>query len=132
MGRKPLLLEPAVREVFLQAIKLGMSNIKACEYAMIGITTLNNWLERARQDEEAGLSRDKSIYVAFMTDLKKARAQMQYKHLSQIDVASYTTWQASAWLLERRFPEEFGVKSDVNISGDKIAIIADMPKKEED
>lgn len=132
MGRKPTLLKPEVREVLLQAIKLGMNNTRACEYAMISYTSLKNWLAQAEIDVSLGLTREKSIYVAFLLDLKKARAQMQYKHLQQIDVASFNTWQASAWLLERRFPEEFGVKNDINLSGDKIAIVADMPKREED
>lgn len=40
------------------------------------------------------------------------------------------SWQASAWLLERRCPDEFVLRNDLNITNEKIAIVNDVPKAE--
>ena len=133
MPRKPMFADKDTEDLFLKAIKLGMSNIKACEYAGISEASLYNWMEKADRDVASGLTSKDSVYVEFLEKIKKARATCQANHLLTIQQASASgSWQASAWILERRFPSEFGANSNVNITNDKIVIVNDIPNNESD
>lgn len=121
------------KDLFLKAIKLGMSNIKACEYAGICEATFYVWMEKAEKDVASGKTSKESKYVKLLEDIKKARATCQANHLLTIQqAATGGSWQASAWILERRFPNDFGNNSNVNITNDKIVVVNDMPTHEED
>lgn len=50
-------------------------------------------------------------------DLKVQRAYISFKlkHIKNIQTASESNWTASAWLLERKFPEEFGAKQSIEV-----------------
>ena len=112
----------------LGLIARGSTDKAACEAAGIDASTFYRW---ARKGEIARSGQ----YCQFFHDLKKARAYAYQKHLSLIGRAAsekqelktrkVTThadgtqtiveetreqapaWQASAWLLERRYPQEF-------------------------
>lgn len=53
----------------------------------------------------------------FLATLKKAEADGKLRHLRKIRKAD--AWQASAWFLERKYPEEYGRKerTQVELSG---------------
>ncbi len=53
-------------------------------------------------------------YPEFSEAIKKATIQFKRVHLSKI--AADESWQASAWILERRFPDEYG-KRPVEVMG---------------
>jgi len=62
--------------------------------------------------------RDK--HLQFDTALKKAEGEFIKAHLNSISAHRYKDWKASAWLLERRHPEEFAlnrlaVEGDVQV-----------------
>lgn len=50
---------------------------------------------------------------------EKAVNHFKAEQLSSIKRQSGTKWQASAWLLERRFNEEFGLKTKTEVSTNK-------------
>ena len=54
-------------------------------------------------------------FPEFSQAVKKATVQFKRVHLSKI--ASADSWQASAWLLERRFPYEYGRRPPVEVMG---------------
>lgn len=56
-----------------------------------------------------------SIYLELMEAIKKANADSIKKNLKTIQSHSEKEWQAAAWLLERRDPENFGRR-------DKLAV----------
>ena len=63
-------------------------------------------MEKAKEDMEEGLN---TKYVQFFHKVKKASADFRAYHMLKIREAGDSgTWQASAWLLERCYPEEFG------------------------
>ncbi len=112
---------------FLNGIKLGMSIKSACEYAGISEEVFYYWQRKADEEESAGRP---GKHCEFIRKYKKARATFQARHLSRITQASDDgTWQASAWLLERRIPDEYGQRSNVSLDDSKITVVSDVPKE---
>ena len=130
MSRKGVFEHEDVKTTFLEAIEMGFSNEKACDYACISEPTFYAWINRANAEIESG--KKNSVYIKFLKDYKKAKSTFVMKHVKRITKASDDgTWQASAWLLERRCPDEFGLRNDVNITNEKISVVNDIPEVEE-
>jgi transposase len=98
---RPTKLTPEVQEIIVSALKLGASKKKACQYAGITEKSFYEWLQRAERDEQP--------YREFSEQIEKAEADHYVRALAQIETAARSgTWQASAWKLERKYPEEWG------------------------
>jgi hypothetical protein len=99
----------------LKAVGAGMSRSKAAALAGIAHQTIARW---AAEDPQFGL------------DLAKAEAKEQMRLLERLDqVIEHplpNTWQAIAWKLERRWPDEFGQKTRVDVNIDVQAEIRNM------
>lgn len=112
---------------FFKAVKLGMNNIKACEFAGFTDKVLYKWIQRAEIDLEKG---QESVFVEFLETLKKTRAECQAFHLQNVIRAGQNgNWQASAWILERLFPSSFGANRKELNDEDKIEVLNDVPKR---
>lgn len=97
------LSDKKTRDTLLQGVRLGLNYTDAAALAGICRKTFYNWTEKAKKNE-------KGKYGKFFEELKKALVLGKAKHLKNIqDAGDNGTWQASAWLLERRYPEEFGL-----------------------
>ena len=126
---RPSKFAPESAEVVLAYIRRGSPRHIAANAAGIGRSTLMRWMARGKS-ERRGQFRD------FWDALKKAEAELVVVSLGRIQTVSnggavlsrtsvtnpqgVTTvvekfaqpvWQASAWLLERRHPEEFAVNA---------------------
>ncbi len=87
----------------------------AADHAGIDVSTMTEWA--------AAGARGDSRYSGFSVALKEADAVAGLRCLGAIDIDP--AWQAKAWILERRWPEEYGrrdavkvettTKSDVNL-----------------
>lgn len=98
MGRRTK-LNPEVQKRILQAIQSGSTYEMAAYFGGITRTTLYYWLEK-------GEKQNKGIYRTFFNEFKKAESICCVGNLAIIGKeAKAGTWQAAAWLLERRFPE---------------------------
>lgn len=103
MGRQTK-LTPDVQEKVLHALRLGATHRLACDYAGIHKDTFYDWLKRG----EAGAEGDE-LFSDFSDLVKKAQAITATDCLLQIQAkAGEGVWQAAAWILERRFPDEYG------------------------
>lgn len=88
------LLTPEVEAKILAGIRdAGMSLRTACAYAGISDDTL---LRRRKADAE------------FAARVEHAREMFKAKMVTLISAAAPKNWNAAAWLLERKHPEEFG------------------------
>ena len=125
LGRKPSIDDELIINSFLDAIRLGFSDKKACDYAMISTSSLYNWIRKAESDEEDGIENSK--YVKFLHMFKKARADFVYKHIKRITDASEQSWQASAWLLERRCPDDFTQNKQIAQNEEPIVVENNVP-----
>ena len=71
---------------------------------------------------------EKSFYnkvnndLQFLQSLKKAEQDFKETHLKNIANHSKTSWQASAWLLERKFKEEFAAKQIVREETEEVEL----------
>ena len=114
-------------ENFFKAIKLGMNNIKASEFAGFSDKVLYKWINQGEADLEEG---QETIFVEFVDTLKKARAECQAFHLQNVIKAGQNgNWQASAWILERLFPTSFGQNRQETSEEDKIEVLNDVPEQ---
>lgn len=85
---------PETIERILQLLRTGNYRTVASKAAGISHETFVRWM---REDH------------AFSDAIEKAEAQAQAYHLANIMKAAQDgTWQASAWYLERRVPEQWG------------------------
>ena len=80
-----------------EGIRKGMTYALAAQYAGINETTLYAWLKRAKEPDAD------PVFVKFSEALKAAEADNAATCLDCInDSALDGTWQAAAWMLERR------------------------------
>ena len=85
---------PEAAERIIRAIRLGATNRLAAAAGGINVATFYRWLDADR---------------AFRDAVKEAEGAAALAALAAIERAAQAgTWQAAAWLLERRYPEEYG------------------------
>lgn len=107
-GRKTL-LTPKLKNQIGSNIKLGMPLKFAAEAAGIHEATFYRWMQE-------GEKATKGQYHEFCEYIKQCQSVAVKKHLNLITkAATEGSWQASAWILERRHPEEFGRNDKLNI-----------------
>ena len=118
-GRKPKIeVDDELIEDIAQAVRAGNFIKTACEYVGIDESTYYRYMKLGKQDVEDNKD---TIYSKFYKTLKKARATAETRNVAVINQASEESWQASAWWLERSFPDRWGKrKMDVNanLTGD--------------
>ena len=108
MGR-PSKLTPEVEARIAEAVELGATWERAADAAGVGASTLRDW----RQRGEAG----EVPFVAFVATIKRAEGAGVERALRTIrEAAEGGAWQASAWILERRYPADYGRRSEVAVT----------------
>jgi len=109
------------------AIRNGSTYLLACSYAGIDYTTLRKWIIQAEEDlkkYEAKKIKKETIFIQLFDSIKKAEGEITQEALMQIRKSGRNSWQAYAWLLERRYPGEYGRQLiDMKHSGDETAPI---------
>lgn len=87
-------LTPATQKRICEAIRLGATYVHAANAAGISYETFNEWRKTKPQFSEA---------------IQKAEGECVEEQLRVIrQAASERNWQASAWILERRYPDDYG------------------------
>jgi transposase len=104
---RPSKLTPEVQETIVKYLRAGNSFKTACECAGIGASTGLEW--RARGEDRHCDRESDDIYAAFAEATRKAEHDAIARNVALIQKAGAEgNWQASAWFLERRRPEEWG------------------------
>lgn len=127
--RKTLADDKATLEVIKKAIEIGMPIQKACSFAMVSKSTLDKLLDRGERDVEEGIeSKEAEVYL----EVEHAKAVFQMNNLEVLNKAGQSgSWQASAWLLERRCPEDFGNARNKGDEVQRIQIVSDVSPKDD-
>lgn len=108
---RPTKLTPAIANEILKAVRAGAYIETAAAHAGIDKTTLYLWLKNGARDESGT-----SEQAKFSNALKKALADAELSDLAIIGRAAMKgAWQASAWRLERKFPDRYGLTRKVNL-----------------
>jgi transposase len=92
MGRPTKYTDETIAKL-CQAIELGSTYELACHYAGIDYSTFNKW-----RDNKPDL----------MPRVRAAEGKAAVKWLAKIEAAAADHWQAAAWKLERRYPNDYG------------------------
>jgi hypothetical protein len=104
-GRPRIITNENEKEI-LAILTIGGSRNTAADYVSIARTTLRDHIAR---DE------------VFSEQVKRAEAAGQLKHLKKVGGADQ--WQASAWMLERKWPDEFGRKDRQDVPADDMTSV---------
>jgi len=121
MTKKFKLFRADIKSKITEAITTGASIDMACDYAGIHHSSYynkQNWLnEKLGKDWQSYLFENDDYMdsdldgevkqaLEFFEDIKKAIATCKVSLMEKIK--NDDSWQSKAWLLERRFPDEFG------------------------
>jgi hypothetical protein len=99
---RPTKYTPERVKRILDAVKLGVAYIDAASYAGISRETFNEWRKQ---------------YPDFSDAVEEAAGQAVVANMAKIQkAASEGSWQASAWILERRHPDRYG-RTRVELTG---------------
>jgi transposase-like protein len=112
-GRKTkLTLE--LTEIICESLEAGNYVKTACLAAGISEETYYKWIKRG---EEA---KRKNKFSEFLESIKEAKAKGEERHVYLISKAGERYWQASAYLLERMYPDRWGkqTKMEMEHSGE--------------
>ena len=100
---RPTKYDADTAKAIIGAIELGLPYRHACAYGGISEDTFARWRVK---------------YADFAESVKAAEARAVAGRLARIRRAEEDSWQAAAWYLERRYPQEFGrTVQDVNHGG---------------
>lgn len=115
-GGKKQRLTPEIKNKLVEIIAAGHTKQTACESIGIAPSTLYSWIAR-------GERRKSKLCIELVEEIRKAEAKAKMLFVETIKKATEKNWQAAAWLLERRWPDEFAIrlKQDLQHSG-KIVI----------
>ena len=113
---RPTKLTPKLQAEICGYIENGNTFTRAFCLAGIGEKTFYQWKAQGETDIENGKD---TIHSQFAQAIKKAEEKFKAWNIQQIMNAGKQSnhWQACAWLLERKYPDEFGRKERVEHSG---------------
>lgn len=97
---------PEVAREIITALKFFATLEQAAEHAGITDRTLRNWL-----------SSRSPTFAEFQNDVRRARFGPRNALVASVLNQAKGDWRAAAWILERRFRDEFGHRVAQEISG---------------
>jgi transposase len=137
---RPTKLTPETVKKLCVAIQQGATYALACKYAGISYDTFNDWKRRGAEEEarrqnprvQEGTAAwtEGEEFIQFLQAIQKAEGDAALGWLLKIELAATAGhWQAAAWKLERRYPQEYGrtvVTQDVPpLTPEQIAAMPD-------
>lgn len=108
--RGPYGMTREAQGVILSAIKAGLQMNEAAALAGVARSTVYEWLDQAKQ-ERRGDPYVRTERTDFADQLRMNVATFQLDTVEMIRAHGKDSWQALAWLLERRFPKVWGRQS---------------------
>lgn len=104
---RPTKLTPEVQARLVAGIRHGLIDETAATVAGVTPRTLRGWLARGALPGRAN-----APHRALLAAVEGARAACEGDEVARILLASQRgSWRATAWLLERRYPERWGPPS---------------------
>lgn len=107
-------MTPQTTRAFLDAIRSGLTYGLAAKKARISYSCFVNWRWLASEAASRGVTNE---YTQFMADVEEAEADWAIRAMGDITRGAQRSWLAAAWQLERRFPQDYGTKQSLEISG---------------
>lgn len=101
---QPTKLTPEAHRAICKAVAGGVSRQVAAAAAGVHPRTFQRWLSAGRRELAEGRAGD---YATLAEGVALAEARAHRRAVGIIRKAMRTTWQAAAWWLERRYPEDW-------------------------
>jgi len=121
---RPTKLNDDLQKKIVDCVKAGNYIETASALAGINKSTLYDWLKRGEREKQRvaknnryRVRKDEKKFVKFSNAIQKALAESEVRDLTNITRASERNWQASAWKLERKFPDRWGKKTSHEVTG---------------
>jgi hypothetical protein len=114
-------LTKANHAVLVKAIRKGAYRGQAAALARVSRRSLNRWLQEGGDESDREVPFAKARYRALYEDVMIAEAEFEQECLDAISAAgkaSPQNWTALAWRLERKYPERYGQRQQLQIEGD--------------
>jgi hypothetical protein len=121
LGRRPK-LTAELAEALCTSLVAGNFFDVSCKAQGVAPSTVYAWLDRGRrerarlellhaegQDEPEPLP-DEAGYLEFLEAVEKSQSESQERLVGIVANAAIDHWQAATWMLERRFPKQFGLR----------------------
>ena len=108
----PTKLNEALIERLEEIVAKGVTWEIAAAAAGIGKSTIHEWRQRGADDLETGTP---TVFADLVDRLRRACAQAEVHHVSNVAAAGIVDWRASAFWLERRAAARFGRKDHVDV-----------------
>lgn len=124
MTGRPTKLDPARVEKILAFLERGNTRRTAAIASGVGDSTFKLWTSLARNARErvatgAKPSKTELRYLDFLDRVEEAEEKSVARNIENVRKAAEAgTWQASAWWLERRRPDDFARRVHVRHGGD--------------
>ena len=119
---RPCKLTDEIQQRIGENISLGLTYSLAAEAAGITYKTFNEYMNKGKTDKSGK-------YFQFYQYIQKCNADGAWELLTRLnDAAKAGNCQVCMWILERRFPEEFGrrVYKKMNVVAENQNVIVDM------
>ena len=94
------------QEALLDNIRTGMSIEAACSVSGISRATYYRWLEKSGPDGEWTEEVEAAKDFAEAVQLQRLKENAEAKQ----------DWRGNAWILERRYPDRWGAKREVEVN----------------
>ena len=129
------LLTDAAQETITKYLSVPGARVEdACRAAGITRDCFYKWLKRGREESATPDNFDKSpLYQNFLNAVEKAYSLQKLRLVNNI-YSDEKGWQRFAWLLERRWPDEYGDKGKQKVEvtgkdGNPIQVDVDVRAK---
>ena len=104
MTGRPTKWSPQLQEELANILAAGNYIEAACSVVGISTTTFYRWMQVGEQDSDG-----RTPFQDFHSVIKKALSRGETNYVNVIKKAAESgTWQAAAWMLERKFPDRWG------------------------
>lgn len=123
MAAQDFKFTPEIGDKFVEIVRRGNFRESAC--AQVGITppTMRRWLRMASEGHEQ--------LREWVRKLDQAEAEAEDVMVVAIRRAAIKDWRAAAWYLERRGPQRWGFKAQVEVSlQEELARVLDVVERE--
>jgi transposase len=110
MSGRPTSCTPELIANMAECLELGYTIKLACEACGIVTSTFADWMNKGEAGEEP--------FTEFSSAVRAAQKKAADYHLRSVQKHANVDWRAAAWMLERRFPDDYGKKDSVKLSGE--------------
>lgn len=112
---RPTKLTKKTQEKIIEFLRNGAYVETAALAAGVAKATFYNWLKEGNKEKEQKID---GIYSRFLDAIDEASAKAEVADVLRITQAAQNgIWQASAWRLERKFPEKWGKSDKLEMTG---------------